>query len=295
MHPLSSPRKLFAVLLLIAATTTAATAEVIVTIHHEPFDLAARSRAPLESGAAEPSTRSVTSALGTPSGLDHFVIWYEVDTTKLADSTLWAVRNEGPGDAMIEVEYFDVQFVEDATEMFTIAENGVQSRNIRDVVGLAPDPDGFARGFVRIKTDNPISMDTFQIDFANDFATGGVAFDASELCTNWTARFLRFGAGAGTVLNVLANGPLGMNGNPTLRGNVYDESGAFINSFTVRTDDWAFEIAVHDFVLGGVNFGSLELALDTAAGDDGLVAVNHPALGKFSIGNQGICIDATLP
>lgn len=276
---------------------SSARAEVIVTLHAEALVPDTERTRPEGIAELPAGQASVRSGIGVPSSAWHFAIWYEVDTMNPADSTLWAVRNERTSvDVMITVEYFDVKFKLQKTEVFTIKPHGVKTRNVRDVVGLAVDPDGFARGFVRVMPDGAISMDSFQVDFNNNFATGGVAFAASEGCKNWSVRFLRFFAGAGTFLNILSGGPLGIGGDPTLVGNVYNEAGDFMNSFAVRTDDYAFKLAVHDFVVGGLDFGSVELVFDTTrASDHGWVAVGHPALGRFSIGSRGICTDPPSP
>ena len=114
-----------------------------------------------------------------------------------------------------------------------------------------------------------------------------------EFCAQWHARFLRFGSAGGTRLVFLVNGPLGGDpGDPvTISGDVYAENGDFINSFTVRTDEWSFGISVHDYVLGGVEFGTVELAINASFSPAGAVEVRHQALGEFSVGYPAVCAD----
>jgi hypothetical protein len=74
-------------------------------------------------------------------------------------------------------------------------------------------------------------------------------------------------------------------------GDVYNEQGSFLNSFTVRTDEWFFDLDLLDFVLGGERFGSMEVVLSTRFGPAGLINVAHSAEGRFSVGLRTVCRD----
>jgi len=240
-------------------------------------------------------------------GYDWFIPRFRVDRSQTGDTTLLAIRAPGsvrPCDGIIctfnvEVLYYDVRNVRQHVDHFNLSGHQVQTINVRDVPGLAVDPDGFARGMIRVVTNLPMNVDYFQVDTSGNLATGGEALGLSDLCETWAARFLTFGPGQGTVLSIFVREPLGSapRDPATVVGLVYNESGTFINSFTVRTDDWAFDLPVEDLVVGGTQFGTVELTLfderDDAGDRDsgGLVTVSHAAESRFSIGARAFCTD----
>jgi len=229
-----------------------------------------------------------------PSGELWFAPRYFVNTTDFAETTLWAVRNEGTmGTVSLTVQYFDVFFAPQRVDSFMIDPHAVKTVNVRDVPGLAVDPDGFARGFIRFTPGGAVSVDTLQVDTAENFAQGDVGFTLSDFCAAWQVRFASFTPGEGSVISFLVNGPRGndMGDPPTVMGDVYNEAGDFVSSFTIRTDQWAFDIQSLDLVLGGLAFGSIELTIDALSFPDGLVSVAHSAEGRFSVGLRGICKD----
>jgi len=277
-----------------------AAADVLVETSSDPLP---EQSEPVAAKATAPDLQQRTnSAAG-----DWFVPRFRVDRTKPGDTTLLAIRAPGstrPCDGEIcsynvEVYYDDVHRVRQHTDRFNLSGHQVQTINVRDVPGLATDPDGFARGMIRINTVSPMNVDYFQVDTSRNLATGGEALDRWDFCETWAARFLTFGSGQGTVLSIFVLEPMGAapTDPPTVTGRIYDESGTFINSFTVRTDECAFDLRVQDVVRGGTQFGTAELALfsnlDIPDGvrNGGLVTVSHAAENRFSIGGRAFCTD----
>jgi hypothetical protein len=239
------------------------------------------------------AARSLTAPSTRPDDGFWFVPKYRVDTTAFGDTTLWSARNESGGTVFLTVQYFDVFFQLVADQDFEMPGRSLVSVNVRDVPGLDVDPDGFARGFVRMDATGPISADMMQVDTANNFATGSVANVIPDFCSSWQVRFLSFVPGQGSVVSFLINGPRGADpGDPTsVFGDVYDEAGNFINSFAIRTDEWIFDVDILDFVLGDVSFGTVELLLLAINNPAGLVSVSHSAEGRFSVGLPAVCTD----
>lgn len=179
-------------------------------------------------------------------------------------------------------------------ELFELAPNELLTRN------LANDPDavdsgGVSVGIVGIEANGPITADYFQVDEAGDFATGDQALDDNTLCSDWQARFLRFGAddAEGTQLTFLLNGPLGGDSEvdpPTITGETFDEAGNLVNTFAVFTSEWLIRVSVLDaFVIDtGPDFGTLRLTLDTEF-SGGAVFERHTAFGRFSVGTLAFC------
>ena len=267
-------------------------AEVVVQIHDEPL-VSASARTQMASpppmgGLVGPSVKS-----NAPDSGYWFIPLFEADMMAPGDSTFFSVRNEDALANTVALEYFDVHFTFQFDDTIELAPHELRSVALRNVAGLAVDPDGYARGVVRVVPDGPIFVDSFQLETRNSFAVGGVGSVIDEFCSQWHARFLRFAAAGGTELVFMVNGPLGGEpGDPvTISGDIYAENGDFINSFTVRTDEWTFAISVHDFVLGGLEFGSVELVIHSHFSPSGLVEVRHQALGEFSVGHQAVCAD----
>jgi hypothetical protein len=222
-----------------------------------------------------------------------FVPFYRADKVGDGESTYFAVRNEGPLAATVVAEFFDVFFEPQTTESYELESREVRTVAVKHVAGLPVDPDGFTRGLLRLFSVASISLDTFQLDTENAFAVGGVGFVEGDFCTRWNARFLRFGPSGGTTLSMLINGPRGTQSSDptTLVLDVYRESGDFVISFGIRTDQWSLELPLHDLLPSGVNFGVVELGINAAFTPSGLVQVRHEALGEFSVGHVAMCAD----
>lgn len=285
------------VLVLLLAGAAAVHAEVVVRSFDEPrVELYRRQ---LAADAGKPG--SLPRKSNEPGDGTWFVPLYKVDAraSGFGSSTFFSLRNEGDVTTNVLVEYFDRRFTvpRQHAQRYPLIPHQVVPINARDALAqLDVDADGFARGFVRItpRLDEPISVDVFQVDAENNFASGNMAFVApDDFCTFWQVRILRFpGASGGSVLTVFVNGPRGLGaGNPpTVVADVYSQPGPFVRSAEIRTNDWAFELDLAG-IAGGVSFGSVELVLNAASLPGGVVAVTHPALGKFSVGLEGVCRD----
>lgn len=282
------------VLFLLAAIPAAAT--VVVEIHDRPLvdrHRAASAAAPTPAASPAGENRSLTAGGNLPADAFWFLPLYRVDRTSFGDTTLWSARNESDLTVSLTVQYYDVFFTLQRTESFDLDPNEVLPVNIRDIPGLGVDPDGFARGFVRISPTGPISVDVFQVDTSENFASADTAFVTDDFCSEWQSRFLSFGPGQGSVFSFLVNGPRGAAGGPpTIMGDVYNEQGAFLNSFTIRTDEWVFDVEILDFVLGPTSFGSVELTIRALFSPAGFLTVAHSAEGRFSVGLRGVCKDS---
>ena len=227
-----------------------------------------------------------------------FIPLFEVDTTNAAaSSTFFSIRNEGDFNTNVLVEYFGRVLAPPRlqSQRFVLIPDQIVSVDVRAVGGLAVEPDGFARGLIRItpRIDDPISVDVFRIDAANNFASGAPAFTVGDFCDFWQVRFLDFGGpNDGTVMTALVNGPRGLGDSPpTISGTVFNQQGQPINNFNIRTNEWAIRLPLLDFVQGETAFGSIELVLNAASRPGGVVSVSHSAQGRFSIGTRGVCKD----
>lgn len=228
-----------------------------------------------------------------------FLPWVIDDSDPFANTTFFSVRNDNfdGTDASVVIEYFDDSFVEQRTDFLDLAGNELAPINVRAVGDLVTEPGAVNRGFIRLQTDGDLATDMFQINFGENFASGDHGFRLEDFCTAWRVRFLRFpGATDGTVLTFIINGPLGAADTdpPTISGEVFTESGAFINSFTVRTGLWVLELSALDLVIPGTDFGTIAIELDTFAAPSGIVLEKHSAFDKYSVGIAGVCKDLPL-
>jgi len=269
----------------------AAQAEVVIDLHDRPLVatvLGSRVGPPPTGGLVATEAKSNTPAAG-----QWFVPHYAADKLHDGDSTFFSIRNEGLVAASVAVEFFDVDFQLQTTQTYDLEPREVKSVAVRNVPNLTIGAGGYARGFLRMTSLAPILVDVFQLETRNAFAAGGVAFVTEDFCTRWNARFLRFGTSGGTTLSMMVNGPQGTRPfDPvTVAGDVYSESGDFVGSFSIRTDEWSFEVAIHDLVPTGVDFGVVELVVNSVFLPSGIVEVQHQALGQFSVGYWAACMD----
>ena len=219
------------------------------------------------------------------------------DTTPDGTTTLLSVRHAAQIGVSIDVTiaYYDTNFTLIASEIFTLAPDELASRNLELVPGL-PTPDAVTRGFAIVGASNRILVDFFQLDEGGNFATGSHATLIDDFCDTVLLRFLRFGIDdlEGSKLLFIVDGPRGSanSDRPTVVGEVFSESGGFLNSFTIREDEWMFERAAADLVLGS-DFGTMRLSIDGEFGG-GAVYVVHSAFGRFSVGLPGACEEIPL-
>ena len=258
--------------------------------------------------AERPATPKVERSEGAASFFDRFGVksnepgtgvWFiprfQIDQSPgQATTTLWSARNERPGSGSINVQaiYVDQTIEPLLVDEFVLDEDEIATFNLSLFPELV-NPGGISTGLVVIFTDGPISVDTFQIDPANNFATGDVAVFGDEFCTNWQVRFLDFGGlSGGSELSFLIDVPQGAlpEDPPSIEGEVFDQGGNFLNSFTIRTEFSVLDIPALDLVLGGTKFGAIELRI-LGNFPGGFVSVRHSAFGLFSVGLTGICRD----
>ena len=226
---------------------------------------------------------------------------YQVDTLNPSGTTtLYAVRNLTDSAVTANLEYFDVSGTSQRADSIPLGPNDTQTVNVRDVVGLAADLDGYARGYVEISTagdphQTPVlGGDFFQVDVADNFATGDkLVRRSTDLCTESSIRFLAFPtAGSGTRLAVWIVNPRGAGlGDPaSFTVQVFDENGTPQgSSFSIHTADKTLELQASDFA-GALAFGFLRF--DFSASSGGVVYSEAQAEGRYSVGMTGQCYEA---
>jgi hypothetical protein len=229
--------------------------------------------------------------LDAPADL-YAVPFFLVDTEAPGGTTtLYAVRNITGASVDLEVEYFTQGGALQRTDPVTLEAGVTLTVNVRDVTGLAVDPDGFARGWIRIAVvrapavDN-LTGDFFQVDVDGNFATGDRLIGVSDLCTRQEIRALDFGAG--TALRVFVNEPQGGDPEsdpPSFTVTALDETGAAFAPREIFTDQVVLEMDASD--LTDQAFGTLILEF-TAGG--GSVYAEYSAGGRFSVGLNAACV-----
>lgn len=214
-------------------------------------------------------------------------------------TTLFAVRNTRSTPVSVLVSYFDDfgNFQEDET--FNLSGFEIFTRNVRDVPGLS-SLAGFKTGFVVITgpASSFLSVDVFQVDPGNDFATGSRAVDVigTYLCDYWDIRFLAGGLfTGGTSVNLLINSPQGNNSatdDPSAIFAVSDEEGNPIDLIGVYTHRVSTTVPAQDILdavgAGAPAFGAFEVDFTNASG--GSLDAVFDADGRFSIGLKGACL-----
>lgn len=267
-------------------------AETRITISDRPSEAApARLVAPSRSDGLVPLAAALEPSPGP------WVVPFVVETgNPFGTTTLLSVRNENevPGAVDVLVEFYDDTLTQFHSTMLSLAPNQLQSFNLRDQPGLPAT--GLHRGFVRI-TPSPgelVSTDYFLVTPGEDFASGGLGIDYTvEKCQRWKVRVLEGGPfSGGTTLLFLIDGPHGADpgDTPSVTGDVYNEAGGFINSFTIRTDAWVLEVDAADLILPANLFGAIELSINSTL-DGGWVRAEHKAEGRYSVGLHGVCRD----
>lgn len=266
-----------------------------ITKHPDRFILHA------DSGEVSEPVKSANSSLtvsrfaeksGVPSAQLWFVPEYFVDRVGTTGTTLWAARNEGDSLISLVVEYFDVFLSLQRIDVFSLPPDAVTTVNLRNVTGLAVDPDGFSRGTIRLDPSGPISVDFFHTTNKDQSGSGDLAFTLDDFCETWQTRFFFFGVGEGSILTFFVNGPQGAAASdpPSVIGNVFGEDGVFINAFEIRGDATVFNIRALDLVLNGTPFGSIELAIASQFVPRGFVSTRHD-LGQLGAVVRGVCKD----
>lgn len=224
------------------------------------------------------------------------VPFYLVDRSDAhGTNTLFAVRNLTGATRSVDIHYHGIGGSLQRTETVTLAAFETRTISIRDVPGLGTGPNDFARGFVRIVTTGSpdrspvLGGDFFQVDVANNFATGEKMVRGGDLCTEASIRFLDFGAG--TRLTIFVNQPRGTQaGDPEsftiqVRDEAGDPSGGLISVFTT-----AHAVELDASELSGLDFGNLDFDFSNSLG--GVVYAEYSAQGRFSVGVTSECEDS---
>ncbi len=177
-----------------------ATAAVLVDLHDQPLveSVLESSRQPRPIGGL---VGKVTKS-NQPAAGQWFITHYAADKLNDGDSTFFSIRNEGLVASTVAVEFFDVDFELQTTETYDLEPRELEAVAVRNVPNLTIAGDGYARGFLRMTSLVPITVDTFQLETRNAFASGSVGFVTEDFCTRWNARFLRFGTSGGTTSSI---------------------------------------------------------------------------------------------
>ncbi len=285
---------IFAIALVVPAVVAS---ETVVTRYDHPLDL----RAATPRSFSQPGTGfgrlPGKTAVASNSWLIPYLVVDQNDPN--GEVTLFSLRHEGEDMAeagTITVGFRDIFRTIIGTLDYTLQPNQVQTVNPRFALQLPTDSDGITRGFVEILGDIPFSVDYFQIDGTNDFASGdnGASFP-NDFCEYWKIRFLNGGPfDGGTEMIAVVNGPLGTGpmDPPTISGNVYREDGTFVNAFEIRTNEWLVIRDAADLVNSGNPFGAIELRIDAEDANTGFVFARQDASGRYSVALNGVCKDA---
>lgn len=224
---------------------------------------------------------------------------FRVALSAAGTTTLYAVRNTRSTPVSVLVSYFDDFGMLQEDETFDLGGFEILTRNVRDVPGLSSS-GGFKTGFIIIAgpTGSFLSVDVFQVDPGNDFATGSRALDvvASYLCDLWDIRFLAGGIfSGGTSVNLLINSPQGNDSatdDPSAVFAISDEAGNPLGLIGLYTNRVSTTVPAEDILdaigPGAPAFGAFEV--DFADAEGGSLDAVFDADGRFSIGLKGTCL-----
>ena len=173
-------------------------AAVVVRTHDQPLVetvLESRGTVAQEGGLTESEAKS-----NQPDSGQWFIPFYRADKLQDGDSTYFAIRNESAFPTTVVAEFFDVDFDLETTQTYELDSREVRTVAVRHVPNLTLGGDGYARGLIRIAAPSLVTVDYFQLETRNAFATGENGWTLTDLCTRWSARFVRFGTSGGTTL-----------------------------------------------------------------------------------------------
>ena len=227
---------------------------------------------------------------------------FKIDSTSPAgETTALGIRNEADEANTVTLQLYAPNDSDNPVLVSNaLLPKEVWTVNLRSETGSLPaDFGGTIRGWAFIIGDFlPISVDLFQIDSANDFATGSrpLAFTSDEFCNTMVLRFLVGGAfTGGTVLTFLVDQPQGgdsMNDPPTITGTVYREDGSEDTTFEIFTDSFTLEVDAANLI-GGDNFGSMDINMPNGSG--GYVLARYKADNRYSVSIPSACLDVLAP
>lgn len=283
---------------------------VAIRLLNEPVeDLRAYSEAVVSTSQQTAPTTSLNAVAERSTSTSDVLLvpYFEVDRRNPnGASTLFAIHNETARELAVRILYLTaVGAEEQQVQELSLGPNATRTINVRDVRGLARDADGVSRGLVVLgvigatkDSSDLISGDFFFVDRAAGYATGNTLLNASlddsgnELCVEWGTRFMRGGAFSGaSTFRFVVDVPSGRQeiDPPTAVGTVYDEAGAAIQSFELRTNLHTFELASEDLVPEGLAFGSLSVRFPETRG---ALLVEHSGFETLSIAFKAACRDS---
>lgn len=244
---------------------------------------------------------------------DHYFLpFIKIDPNAAdGDFTLLAIRNEEAVINTVTVTFFEAEAPPTVVRTVSNAllPKEVWTLNLRsEASALSVGSDGFQRGVARIQSDTgTFTADYFQLDPANDFASGSRPMDLfrGELCNRATARFL-VGGGftGGTKLFFFFNAPQGFPEGftknippppipPSAIVTVYREDSTLVGGAEIFSDTYTLEIDAAEliaFIGEDVNFGSIDFDFGNSLG--GYVHAEYRANDRFSVSVKGACLDS---
>ncbi len=288
--------------LLALALASSATAEVIIQLHNGPLSELARphyatSIDPSQPTASRPMDDAKVENPSTFYILGHF----KIDSTNpFGETTFVTIRNEGQAadTPTLVLHLVDSLGTQGNVALPILAPRQMIAINLNGNATAAPDGDGFIRGWAIITSNQPISVDFFQVNTNQDFAASGTAINlnAGGFCYRTRSRFLLGGGfSGGTEITFMQDLPFGadtVNDPPSIEGEAYGEDGALINSFTIWTDEFSFQRQAEDLVLPGNVGGALEITFKNAENGflGGSSRAEYKANDKFSANLKGFCL-----
>ena len=197
--------------------------------------------------------------------------FFEVGENSEEVTTLFALRNLGK----VDIQYGFLGI--DAP----LARYQTASENLRDVplsgtgyVAISPVPP-----------EAPLGGDFVRIDPTPGTASGGLLVPATEMCREWSVRFLDGGPlEAGTDFLFFAPG--NDEGAPVAIGRVFNEKGQHVQNLDILNTEESFRIRSRDLKLLA-NFGSIEWTF--REGLVGHVAAMHREKDKDEVAVPGHC------
>jgi len=217
------------------------------------------------------------------------VPWFEVAPAPSGTTTLFAVTNVGEHGSTVDIGYYDVYGEEMWTETVRLDSNDTFTRNIRDVIGhLTPESDGVARGYVQLQGGLWMTVDYFQIDPGNAYATGdrALATDSEVKCHNLQVRFLDGGAfSGGTELVFFFDGDTTFERSSRIW--FYTEYGTLrIDRSSTGNFKKVEKFTMSDFDTWW-HFGMMRIRFPHG----GAVVARMSASGQYSLGLKAVCLD----
>ncbi len=215
---------------------------------------------------------------------------FEVEEANPAGpTTLFAVRNTGDESVDFEIGIFDEDFeVEMYHQSLTLAPAQTRFTNLRNIpADLDLDDDGIASGIVVIQRSDGgtahLTGDFFQVDDANNFATGGQMLRLENFCPHQTIRFLDFGSGS--EYQIMLRNPPASGSSFTVTA--LTPAGDVIAEVSHSGARHLNVMSLGELLPGSQFFGTL--VFDFSASEGGMVRGKYSAFEQFSVELNGNC------